>query len=75
MITLHRLGHTPEPFALNPDLIVTVEAAHDTYITLSTGLRLPVTESMEEVVTAIRDWRVLVLHRALEGTPTLVRHI
>jgi flagellar protein FlbD len=75
MITLHRLGHTPEPFALNPDLIVTVEAAHDTYITLSTGLRLPVTETMEEVVHAIRDWRVLVLARALEGSPTLVRHL
>jgi uncharacterized protein YlzI (FlbEa/FlbD family) len=75
MITLHRLGHTPEPFALNPDLIVTVEAAHDTHITLSTGLRLAVTESMEEVVTAIRDWRVLVLARALEGSPTLVRHL
>ena len=26
MITLHRLGHAAEPFQLNPDLIVTVEA-------------------------------------------------
>ena len=26
MITLHRLGHSDEPFLLNDDLIVTVEA-------------------------------------------------
>ena len=26
MIALHRLGHRHEPFHLNPDLIVTVEA-------------------------------------------------
>lgn len=75
MIKLHRLGHNPEPFALNPDLIVTVEAAHDTHITLSTGLRLAVTESLDEVVEAIRDYRVLVLQRALAGQPTLVHHI
>jgi uncharacterized protein YlzI (FlbEa/FlbD family) len=75
MISLHRLGHTPEPFALNPDLIVTVEAAHDTYITLSTGPRLAVTESVDEVVAAIRDWRVLILRRALDGSPTPVHHL
>ncbi|MCW3039065.1 MAG: flagellar FlbD family protein [Solirubrobacterales bacterium] len=75
MITLHRLGHTPEPFALNPDLIVMVEAAHDTYITLSTGPRLSVTESIEEVIEAIRDWRVLILERALAAQPTQVHHL
>ncbi|WP_354699797.1 hypothetical protein DSM112329_00054 [Paraconexibacter sp. AEG42_29] len=75
MITLHRLGHTPEPFALNPDLIVTVEAAHDTYVTLSTGVRLSVTETMDEVVAEIRDWRVLILTRALASQPTTVHHL
>src|SRR5438132_746917 len=35
MIELHRLGQ-PEPFQLNPDLIVTVEAHPDTVIHLAT---------------------------------------
>jgi len=26
MITLNRLGHSDEPFQLNPDMIVTVES-------------------------------------------------
>ncbi|MCW3016340.1 MAG: flagellar FlbD family protein [Solirubrobacterales bacterium] len=75
MITLHRLGHTPEPFALNPDLVATIDAAHDTHITLTTGVRIVVVESTEQVVEAIRDWRVLILKRALEGLPTVVRHL
>jgi len=38
MISLHRLGHKLEPFRLNPDLIVTVEATPDTVLTLATGI-------------------------------------
>ncbi len=75
MITLHRLGHTPEPFALNPDLIATIDEAHDTHIMLTTGVKLAVVETTEEVIAAIRDWRVLVLTRSLEGVPPLVRHL
>ena len=55
MITLHRLGHTTaEPFHLNPDLIVTVEATPDTVITLTTGAKVVVAESPERVVR-VRD--------------------
>jgi flagellar protein FlbD len=48
MIKLTRLGG--EPLVLNADLILYVEARPDTFITLTTGERLVVTESMDEVV-------------------------
>jgi len=64
MITVHRLGHTPEPFQLNPDLITTVEAHPDTVITLATGGKVVVMESPDEIAEAIRDWRVGILDEA-----------
>jgi flagellar protein FlbD len=57
MIQLHRLGRTPEPFHLNPDLIVTIEAHPDTVVHLTTGVNMVVSESPEEVVAEIRSWR------------------
>jgi flagellar protein FlbD len=63
MIELHRLGQ-PEPFHLNADLIVTVEAHPDTVITLATGARVVVTESPDEVSGRVRDWRVSVTNAA-----------
>jgi flagellar protein FlbD len=48
MIKLTRLGG--EPFILNADLIRYVEALPDTFITLSTGDRLVVAETMDEVL-------------------------
>lgn len=48
MIKLTRLsGHV---FVLNADLIKYVEAEHDTYVTLTTGDREIVKESLDEVV-------------------------
>src|SRR5215210_3576888 len=61
MIRLHRLGHTPQPLHLNPDLVLTVEASPDTVVTLTTGSRLLVTESPEAVADAVRAWRASVL--------------
>ena len=61
MIRLHKLGRDPHPFHLNPDLILTVEAHPDTVVTLTTGSRLLVTETPEEVARAVRDWRAGVL--------------
>jgi len=61
MIRLHKLGRDPQPFHLNPDLVLTVEAHPDTVVTLTTGSRLVVTESPEEVVRAVREWRASVL--------------
>jgi flagellar protein FlbD len=48
MIKLNRLGG--EPFVLNADLIRYVEARPDTYITLTGGERLIVTQSMDDVL-------------------------
>jgi len=48
MIKLTRLGG--EPFILNADLICYVEVRPDTFITLTTGERIVVMESMDEVL-------------------------
>src|SRR5271170_5524911 len=65
MITLHRLGHAVEPFRLNPDLIVTVEANPDTVITLTTGTKVVVAEPPGRVVEEIQAYRVEILSGAL----------
>jgi flagellar protein FlbD len=48
MIKLTRLGG--EVFILNADLIEYVEERPDTFVTLTTGQRLVVKESMDEVL-------------------------
>jgi flagellar protein FlbD len=48
MIKLTKLGG--ETFVLNAELICYVEARPDTFITLTTGERLVVAESMDEVL-------------------------
>jgi flagellar protein FlbD len=65
MITLHRLAHSDEEIHLNPDLIQTVEACPDTTVRLSTGQRLLVDETPEQVADAIRAWRAQVLAEAM----------
>ena len=61
MIRLHKLARDPQEFHLNPDLILTIEAHPDTVVTLTTGSRLVVTETPEEVAAAVRQWRASVL--------------
>ena len=65
MITLNRLGHSDEPFHLNPDMIVTVESTPDTVITLATGVKVVVGETPEEVADAVRAYRAQILGDAL----------
>ncbi len=67
MIRLHRLGHPDEPFHLNPDLILTVEATPVTVVALTTGTKIVVVESPEAVVEQIRAWRGSVLTVATRG--------
>jgi uncharacterized protein YlzI (FlbEa/FlbD family) len=67
VITLHRLGHTDEPFQLNPDLIVTIESTPDTVVTLATTAKVVVAESPEEVADYVRAWRVEVLSEAMRN--------
>jgi flagellar protein FlbD len=69
MIELTRLGSRREPFWLNPDLVFTIEAHPDTVIALTTGAKVMVIESIDEVVARIRTWRVEVAERALHSRP------
>jgi uncharacterized protein YlzI (FlbEa/FlbD family) len=65
MITLNRLGHTDEPFQLNPDLIVTIESTPDTVISLATTAKIVVAETPEQVAAAVRAYRVDMMSEAL----------
>jgi flagellar protein FlbD len=61
MISVTRLGGTE--VVINTDLIVTVEKTPDTVITLTTGDRIMVRESVEDVVARAAEFR----HRVLLG--------
>jgi flagellar protein FlbD len=65
VILVHRLSHEREPFHLNPDLIQTIEAHPDVVVSLTTGVKMPVAETVEEVIAAIRRWRVDIAAQAL----------
>jgi flagellar protein FlbD len=65
VILLHRLARTAEPFHLNPDLIVTIEACPDTVVTLATGARILVCEQPAAVVAAVMRWRADVRRASL----------
>ena len=73
MITLNRLGHSDEPFMLNPDMIVTVESTPDTVIALATGTKVVVAESPEDVAAAVHAYRAEVLSDALRRRSSLRR--
>lgn len=64
MIRLTRLNRVP--LVLNSDLIEHVEATPDTVITLTSGQKLVVLESAEEVVEKVIDFR-----RAIAQPPVL----
>ena len=55
MIHLTRLNHLP--LVLNADLIETIEVTPDTVIALTTGQKLVVLESPEEVVRRVVEFR------------------
>jgi len=71
MITLNRLGHSDEPFQLNPDMIVTIESTPDTVITLATGAKVVVAEGPEDVAAAVHAYRAEVLSDALRRRSAL----
>jgi flagellar protein FlbD len=62
MIMLSRLNGLP--FALNPDLLERAEATPDTVLTLCDGSKLVVRESVEELITRVRDYRASILSLA-----------
>jgi flagellar protein FlbD len=55
MIHVTRLNHTP--VVLNSDLIEQVEATPDTVIGLTSGQKIMVLESIEEIIDRIRLFR------------------
>ena len=55
MIWLNRLNHVP--FVLNADMIVHVEITPDTVIFLTDGQKIVVTESADEVIDRVRQYR------------------
>jgi flagellar protein FlbD len=70
MIRLTRLDR--QEVVLNCDLIESVDSRPDTTIRLVTGHSQVVRESVEDVLTRIRDWRASVLERS--GLAGLVVH-
>jgi flagellar protein FlbD len=66
MIELNRLGAHGEAVWVNPDLIATIEAHPDTVLVLTTGTKVVVSDTIDEVVQSIRDWRVSIARGALK---------
>lgn len=59
MIRLTRINHAP--FVLNAELIEHVETTPDTVISLTTGQKYVVTESAEEVIEKVVEFKRRVL--------------
>jgi flagellar protein FlbD len=55
-----------ERFALNPDLVERVEGHPDTVVFLVDGTRYVVTESVDDVLVEIREYRASILATAYE---------
>jgi len=75
MITVTRLNGPA--FALNPDLIERVEATPDTVIHLVGGTNYVVVETVDEIITRVRESRAAVIalshliDQRTAGTPNL----
>ena len=70
MIHLSKLNGNP--MVLNSDLIKTVEASPDTMLTLITGEKLIVRESLEEVTEQVLAYRSRLLANVARHLPDLV---
>lgn len=66
MIHLTRLNN--QPFVVNADLIKFIENAPDTVITLLTGEKLVVRESLEEVLNRVAEFQRRFYRRIGAGT-------
>lgn len=74
MITVTRRNGTT--FALNPDLIERVEATPDTVVTLVSGTKYVVAESVDQIVDSVCRFRAAVLTASaapLTANPSPVR--
>lgn len=71
MIHLTRLNH--RPLVLNADLIESIEVTPDTVISLTTGQKLVVLESPEEVVERVVEFRHAIHSGVLLGPQIVSR--
>ena len=73
MIIVTRLNGPP--FALNPDLIERADATPDTVLTLVDGTKYLISESVEDVIEAVRQYRasVIALAQHIETAPAPAR--
>jgi uncharacterized protein YlzI (FlbEa/FlbD family) len=72
MICLHRLRG--DELWINPDLIVFAENnGHDTVVTLADGNRVTISEPVEEIASAVMQFRSSVL-AAAENLSTIFTH-
>ena len=62
MIKLTRLNHTP--LVVNSDLIEHLEATPDTVVTLTTGSKFVVLQTIDEVIQLVVDFRRSILRRS-----------
>ena len=69
MIQLSRLGAHGDPVWVNPDLVATIEAHPDTVIALTTGTKVVVADSVDDVIDRVREWRVSIARGALKPAP------
>jgi len=69
MIRLTRLNHVP--LVINSDLIEHVENTPDTVITLTTGHKIVVTESPEEIIERVVEFRRAILQPGGSPASTL----
>jgi flagellar protein FlbD len=70
MIRLTRINRVP--LVLNSDLIEHLEVTPDTVITLTSGQKLMVTESAEEVIQKVIEFRRMIANRPDPVTPPRV---
>ena len=70
MIYVTRLNHTS--VVLNADLIESIESTPDTVISLTTGQKLMVRETAEEIVARVVDFRrsIAAVRGSTEHTPS-----
>jgi len=69
MIVVTRLNHTR--FAVNPDLIERVQASPDTTLVLADGTTYVVTETLEQVIDLVTEFRARVIARARTTVDTV----
>jgi flagellar protein FlbD len=72
MIRVTRLNHTP--VVLNSDLIQEIEATPDTVITLTTGQKIMVLESTEEIIERVVSFRQQIVAAGGWGQVPAWRH-